>query len=82
MTFIVQCTVVQLKQKMKLLTEDGHFNHVADLKYLFFFFLKLMHYWLYENKQYLTLYIHSSGNNIKIQPTQVLQTVYLNHWKI
>lgn len=29
MTFIAQCTVVQLKKRKKnLLTEDGHFDHV------------------------------------------------------
>lgn len=33
MTFIVQCTDIQLEKKeKKQLTEDGCFNHVTDLK--------------------------------------------------
>lgn len=57
MTFIVQCTVVQLEKKKLLSKKDGHG------------FLKTNN---------MTPFMHSSGNNIKIQPSQVLETVYLN----
>lgn len=52
-------------------TQHGHFNYVNDLEHLLFKTQIITGLKKSKTKEMLTLYTHSSGNNIKIQPAQV-----------